>query len=94
MGIADVEELYRVVWQVQEVFLRLETGGKPVVAAIGGAALGGGYELALACHHRIALDAPHVEIGLPEVQLGLMPGAGGTQRLPGKSVLSRPCRSS
>lgn len=84
MGIADVEELYRVVWQVQEVFLRLETGGKPVVAAIGGAALGGGYELALACHHRIALNAPHVEIGLPEVQLGLMPGAGGTQRLPRK----------
>jgi len=84
MGIADVEELYRVVWQLQEVFLRLETGGKPVVAAIGGAALGGGYELALACHHRIALNAPHVEIGLPEVQLGLMPGAGGTQRLPRK----------
>lgn len=84
MDMADMEELYRVVWQVQDVFLRLETGGKPVVAAIAGAALGGGYELALACHHRIALDAPHVEIGLPEVQLGLMPGAGGTQRLPRK----------
>jgi 3-hydroxyacyl-CoA dehydrogenase/enoyl-CoA hydratase/3-hydroxybutyryl-CoA epimerase len=84
MGISDVEELYRTVWLLQEVFLRLETGGKPVVAAINGAALGGGYELALACHYRVAWDAPQVEIGLPEVQLGLMPGAGGTQRLPRK----------
>ncbi len=88
MGMSDVEELYRVVWGLQEVFLRIETGGKPVVAAINGAALGGGYELALACHYRIALDAAHVEIGLPEVQLGLLPGAGGTQRLPRKIGLA------
>jgi 3-hydroxyacyl-CoA dehydrogenase/enoyl-CoA hydratase/3-hydroxybutyryl-CoA epimerase len=59
---------------------RLETLGKPVVAAINGAALGGGYEIALACHHRIALDAKGSEIGLPEVTLGLLPGGGGVVR--------------
>lgn len=64
------------------VLRRLETCGKPVVAAINGLALGGGYELALACHRRIALDSPGVRIGLPEVTLGLLPGGGGTQRLP------------
>ena len=61
---------------------RLETCGKPVVAAINGIALGGGYEICLACHYRIAADAPGVVLGLPEVQVGLLPGAGGTQRLP------------
>ncbi|MFH8366899.1 3-hydroxyacyl-CoA dehydrogenase NAD-binding domain-containing protein [Streptomyces sp. NPDC018031] len=59
---------------------RLETLGKPVVAAINGAALGGGYEIALACHHRIALDAPGSKIGLPEVTLGLLPAGGGVVR--------------
>ncbi|MFJ4439123.1 3-hydroxyacyl-CoA dehydrogenase NAD-binding domain-containing protein [Streptomyces sp. NPDC088923] len=59
---------------------RIETLGKPVVAAINGAALGGGYELALASHHRIALDAPGYRIGLPEVTLGLLPGGGGVTR--------------
>lgn len=80
----DARAIYAASWQIQEVFLRLETGGKPVVAAINGAALGGGYELALACHHRIAVADPRIEIGLPEATLGLMPGAGGTQRLPRK----------
>lgn len=61
---------------------KLETGGKPVVAALNGTALGGGFELALACHRRIAADQPSARFGLPEVTLGLMPGAGGTQRLP------------
>lgn len=60
----------------------LETMGKPVVAALNGSALGGGYELALAAHHRIAADRPDARFGLPEAGLGLMPGAGGTQRLP------------
>ncbi|ALL79729.1 3-hydroxyacyl-CoA dehydrogenase (plasmid) [Pseudonocardia sp. EC080610-09] len=60
---------------------RIETLGKPVVAAIAGAALGGGYEIALACHHRIVLDAPGVTVGLPEVGLGLLPGGGGTTRV-------------
>ncbi|MCW8126736.1 3-hydroxyacyl-CoA dehydrogenase NAD-binding domain-containing protein [Microbulbifer halophilus] len=60
----------------------LETQGKPVVAAINGAALGGGWELALACHHRIAIDSRKVKIGLPEVTLGLLPGGGGCVRMP------------
>jgi 3-hydroxyacyl-CoA dehydrogenase / enoyl-CoA hydratase / 3-hydroxybutyryl-CoA epimerase len=59
---------------------RLETLGKPVVAAINGAALGGGLEIALATHHRIAVDDPKVQLGFPEVQLGLLPGAGGVVR--------------
>ncbi|MBQ0825787.1 3-hydroxyacyl-CoA dehydrogenase NAD-binding domain-containing protein [Streptomyces tagetis] len=59
---------------------RIETLGKPVVAALNGAALGGGYEIALACHHRVALDAPGSRIGLPEVTLGLLPGGGGVVR--------------
>jgi 3-hydroxyacyl-CoA dehydrogenase/enoyl-CoA hydratase/3-hydroxybutyryl-CoA epimerase len=59
---------------------RLEMLGKPVVAAINGAALGGGLEIALATHHRIAVDDPKVQMGFPEVQLGLLPGAGGVVR--------------
>ncbi|WP_340556574.1 3-hydroxyacyl-CoA dehydrogenase NAD-binding domain-containing protein [Streptomyces sp. GSL17-111] len=59
---------------------RIETLGKPVVAAINGAALGGGYEIALACHHRVALDAKGSRIGLPEATLGLLPGGGGVVR--------------
>jgi 3-hydroxyacyl-CoA dehydrogenase/enoyl-CoA hydratase/3-hydroxybutyryl-CoA epimerase len=59
---------------------RLETLGKPVVAAINGAALGGGLEIALACHHRIVVDDNKVDLGLPEVTLGLLPGGGGVTR--------------
>jgi 3-hydroxyacyl-CoA dehydrogenase/enoyl-CoA hydratase/3-hydroxybutyryl-CoA epimerase len=59
---------------------RLETLGKPVVAAVNGAALGGGLEIALACHHRIVVDDPKAVLGFPEVQLGLLPGAGGVTR--------------
>ncbi|MGH3550892.1 MAG: 3-hydroxyacyl-CoA dehydrogenase NAD-binding domain-containing protein [Pseudonocardiaceae bacterium] len=59
---------------------RLEKLGKPVVAAINGAALGGGLEIALACHHRIALDTPGTKIGFPEVTLGILPGLGGVVR--------------
>ena len=60
----------------------LETCGKPVVAAINGTALGGGLEICLACHHRVAIDDDSIQLGLPEVTLGLLPGGGGTQRLP------------
>jgi 3-hydroxyacyl-CoA dehydrogenase/enoyl-CoA hydratase/3-hydroxybutyryl-CoA epimerase len=60
----------------------IEKGGKPFCAAINGTALGGGYEIALACHYRIAADLPRLQIGLPEVTIGLLPGGGGTQRLP------------
>ncbi|MFD9969784.1 3-hydroxyacyl-CoA dehydrogenase NAD-binding domain-containing protein [Streptomyces sp. NPDC059011] len=65
---------------IKRALRRIETLGKPVVAAINGAALGGGYEIALACHHRIALDAPGSKIGLPEVTLGLLPAGGGVTR--------------
>ena len=57
----------------------LETLGKPVVAAINGAALGGGLEIALACHHRIAADVRGAVVGFPEVPIGLMPGGGGVE---------------
>src|SRR5690606_656649 len=67
---------------LSRLFRNLETCGKPVVAAINGVAMGGGFELALACHHRVLVDAPTAVVGLPEVQLGLLPGAGGTQRRP------------
>jgi 3-hydroxyacyl-CoA dehydrogenase/enoyl-CoA hydratase/3-hydroxybutyryl-CoA epimerase len=60
---------------------RLETSGKPWVAAINGTALGGGFELCLACHYRIAADNDRARLGLPEVKVGLFPGAGGTQRI-------------
>jgi 3-hydroxyacyl-CoA dehydrogenase/enoyl-CoA hydratase/3-hydroxybutyryl-CoA epimerase len=61
---------------------RLETSGKPFAAAINGAALGGGLELALACHFRVVADLPRLILGCPEVTIGLIPGAGATQRLP------------
>ena len=60
----------------------IETGGKPFVAAINGVALGGGLELCLVCHHRICLDNPKIKIGFPEVQVGLLPGGGGTAKTP------------
>src|SRR5439155_23843799 len=60
---------------------RLEERGRPVVGALNGTALGGGLELALACHHRVAVDAPSVRFGLPEVTLGLLPGGGGVTRV-------------
>lgn len=60
---------------------QLETLGKPIVAAINGAALGGGFEICLACHHRVAIDQRAMKVGLPEVTLGLLPGAGGVVRL-------------
>jgi len=66
----------------QEVFSRIEKYPKPVVAAINGFALGGGCELAMACHFRIMLDSPQVVMGQPEIDRGIIPGWGGTQRLP------------
>ncbi|MES2104271.1 MAG: 3-hydroxyacyl-CoA dehydrogenase NAD-binding domain-containing protein [Pseudomonadota bacterium] len=74
------QDCLNMVEQNKAVLRRLETLGKPVVAAINGSALGGGLELALACHHRIALDNPKTKIGFPEVTLGLLPGAGGVVR--------------
>src|SRR5580704_5143192 len=63
------------------LYRRIETCGKPFVAAINGTALGGGFELALACHHRVAAQNPKTRVGLPEIKVGLFPGAGGTTRI-------------
>jgi 3-hydroxyacyl-CoA dehydrogenase/enoyl-CoA hydratase/3-hydroxybutyryl-CoA epimerase len=79
-GPGDGAELFANVESIKADLRRLETLGKPVVAAINGAALGGGLEIALACHRRIAADGRY-EIGLPEVTLGLLPGGGGVTRL-------------
>ena len=68
--------------QGQMIFDQIENLSIPVVAAINGACLGGGLELAMACHARICSDSGKTALGLPEVQLGLLPGSGGTQRLP------------
>ncbi|HSK59488.1 MAG TPA: 3-hydroxyacyl-CoA dehydrogenase NAD-binding domain-containing protein [Actinomycetospora sp.] len=78
---ADAQKVFDQSQQIKQLLRRLETLGRPVVAAINGAALGGGLEIALACHHRIALDAKGSKIGLPEVTLGLLPGGGGVVRV-------------
>ncbi len=91
----SMKEAFENAFKLNAVLRRLETGGhpqkklmngevaaKPVAAAINGLALGGGLELALACHYRVVADDPKIQLGVPEVQVGLLPGAGGTQRLP------------
>ncbi|WP_372926613.1 3-hydroxyacyl-CoA dehydrogenase NAD-binding domain-containing protein [Marinobacter sp.] len=89
----DLKELYKVTRKDAGAFedmvngmkaemRALETTGKPIVAAINGSALGGGLEICLACHHRVVMDDDKIQLGLPEVTLGLLPGGGGTQRLP------------
>lgn len=80
LGPDDARQAFDAGLAVKRALRTIETLGKPVVAAINGAALGGGYEIALACHHRIALDAPGSKIGLPEVTLGLLPAGGGVTR--------------
>jgi len=77
----DPREPYEASMAMKAVLRRMETLGKPVVAAIGGHALGGGLEIALACQARIVLDDPRLKLGQPEVKLGLLPGGGGTVRL-------------
>ena len=67
--------------KLSQLYRRIETCGKPWVAAINGTALGGGFELALACHHRVAADNDKTRLGLPEIKVGLFPGGGGTQRI-------------
>ena len=88
---ADIEKVFKMTrpeeaFELSEAFKaflrRLEKCGRPVVAALNGTALGGGLELALGCHYRVAINDPKAKFGLPEVKLGLLPGGGGTQRLP------------
>src|SRR5215475_1849316 len=76
-----VKRLFEESRRLSQLYRRLETCGKPWVAAINGIALGGGFELCLACHHRVAADNPRTRVGLPEIKVGLFPGAGGTQRI-------------
>jgi 3-hydroxyacyl-CoA dehydrogenase / enoyl-CoA hydratase / 3-hydroxybutyryl-CoA epimerase len=78
----STESLHTMCGRLGRLFRRLELTRKPFVAAVHGLALGGGLELALACHRRIASAEAGTRLGLPEVKLGLLPGAGGTQRLP------------
>lgn len=82
LALTDPAELKASTLELHRRLRQLETCGKPVAAAINGTALGGGFELCLACHYRVAGDRPKAWIGLPEVTLGLLPGGGGTQRLP------------
>ncbi|MFG2193696.1 3-hydroxyacyl-CoA dehydrogenase NAD-binding domain-containing protein [Streptomyces sp. NPDC048639] len=80
LGPEHAQQVFEMGMGIKRDLRRIETLGKPVVAAINGAALGGGFEIALACHHRVALDAPGSKIGCPEVTLGLLPGGGGVVR--------------
>jgi 3-hydroxyacyl-CoA dehydrogenase/enoyl-CoA hydratase/3-hydroxybutyryl-CoA epimerase len=91
----SMAEAFESAWELNGMLRLMETGGhtakellkgtahaKPVACALNGLALGGGLELALACHYRVCADNPKIQLGLPEVQVGLLPGGGGTQRLP------------
>lgn len=92
---SSMAEAFESAWELNGMLRRMETGGhtakellkgtayaKPVACALNGLALGGGLELALACHYRVCADNPKIQLGVPEVQVGLLPGGGGTQRLP------------
>ncbi len=78
---ADAPRMFREIESIKADFRKLEKLGKPVVAAIAGTALGGGFEIALAAHCRICVDDPKIRLGFPEVTLGLLPGAGGLTKL-------------
>jgi 3-hydroxyacyl-CoA dehydrogenase/enoyl-CoA hydratase/3-hydroxybutyryl-CoA epimerase len=78
---AAVTLLFNESRKLSQLYRRIETCGKPFVAAINGTAVGGGFELCLACHQRIAADNDKTRLGLPEIKVGLFPGAGGTQRI-------------
>jgi len=79
---SDIRKHYENCFLLNQLLRRLETFGKPVVAALNGLTLGGGLELAMSCHYRVVVDDPRAQLGLPEVKVGLLPGGGGTQRLP------------
>ncbi|NJC40284.1 3-hydroxyacyl-CoA dehydrogenase/enoyl-CoA hydratase/3-hydroxybutyryl-CoA epimerase [Brevundimonas alba] len=77
----SLQDAFDAGWRLNGALRALETCGKPVAAAINGLALGGGLEMTLACHYRVAGDSPKIQLGLPEIKVGLFPGGGGTQRL-------------
>lgn len=77
----SLQDAYDAGWKLNGALRALETCGKPVAAAINGLALGGGLELTLACHYRVVADDNKIQLGLPEIKVGLFPGGGGTQRL-------------
>ncbi len=77
----SLQDAYEAGWKLNGALRALETCGKPVAAAINGLALGGGLELTLACHYRVVADDSKIQLGLPEIKVGLFPGGGGTQRL-------------
>ena len=79
-GQQRARNVFETVMTLQRLLRRTENGGKPFVAAINGLALGGGFELCLACTRRILADDPKAQVGLPEAKIGLLPGGGGTQR--------------
>ena len=81
-GVSDAAAFHAAIGDWHKFLRSIELGGKPVAAALNGSTLGGGMELALAFHYRVAADNPKARFGFPEVTLGLLPGAGGTQRLP------------
>ncbi len=78
---AAMKAFYEGARSLNNVFRKLETCGKPFAAAINGVCMGGGFELALACHHRVVADGDKVRVALPEIKVGLFPGGGGTQRV-------------
>jgi len=78
---ASLQDAFDAGWKMNGALRALETCGKPVAAAINGLALGGGLELTLACHYRVVADDSKIQLGLPEIKVGLFPGGGGTQRL-------------
>lgn len=81
LRLTDRNLIFEQVQRINALFSKIETSFVPVVCAMNGLTVGGGYELAMACHHRICLNDERIRIGLPEVTLGLLPGAGGVQRL-------------
>jgi 3-hydroxyacyl-CoA dehydrogenase/enoyl-CoA hydratase/3-hydroxybutyryl-CoA epimerase len=81
IGGGDLKAAFDAGFALNKAFRALETGGKPIAAAINGLAMGGGLEMTLACHYRVVADNPKIQLSLPEAKVGLLPGGGGTQRL-------------